>query len=92
MGKTEKRSNIKQNMKDGKVISVEEDYYDQNILDNCTSEYQKAARVIGETMGQQESTVGDYYLWYRIHILIHQNLLDCQGSPITMRDLEIRKK
>lgn len=79
-------------LQDDDLISVNEDYYDQSILNNSTSEYQKAARVIGETMGQQESTVGDYYLWYRVHTLINQNLLECQGSLITMRDLEIRKK
>jgi len=79
-------------LQDDDLISVNEDYYDQSILNNCTSEYQKAARIIGETMGQQESTVGDHYLWYRVHTLINQNLLECQGSKATMRDLEIRKK
>lgn len=79
-------------LKDDKVISAEEDYYDQSILNNCTSEYQNTARVVGETMGQQETTIGDYYLLYRVHVLINQNLLEWQGNLKAMRDLEIRKK
>lgn len=76
----------------GKVISVEEDYYDHDILANSTSEFQKASRIIGDTMGQHETTIGDHYLWYRIHVLIKQNLLESRGNPATMRSLEIRKK
>ncbi|MCS3530879.1 DUF1835 domain-containing protein [Chryseobacterium sp. JUb7] len=79
-------------LKNDRIISVDEDYYDQNLLSLCTSEYQNAARIIGETMGQQESTVGDHYLFYRIHVLIDQNLLECKGNSALMRDLEIRKK
>ncbi|MFP3594531.1 DUF3658 domain-containing protein [Chryseobacterium sp. SIMBA_038] len=78
-------------LQDDRVISVNEDYYDQSILDNCTSDYQKAARVIGETMGKQKSTIGDYYLLYRTHMLIDQQLLEYQGDLSIMRDLEIRK-
>lgn len=76
----------------GQVISVEEDYYDQALFANCSSEYQVASRVIGTTMEKQESTVGDHYLWYRIHVLLNQNLLESRGNPTTMRNLEIRKK
>lgn len=79
-------------LQNGKIISVEEDYYDQSILNNCSPEYKNAARVIGETMSQQESTIGDYYLWYRVHLLINQNLLEWKGDLSTMRHLEIRKK
>lgn len=79
-------------LQDDRVISVNEDYYDQSILENCSSDYQKAARVIGETMGKQKSTIGDYYLLYRIHMLINQQSLEYQGDLSTMRDLEIRKK
>lgn len=79
-------------LQDEGVISVNEDYFDQSILNNCTSEYQKAARVIGETMGQQKSTIGDYYLLYRIHMLIKQKSLEWKGNLSIMRHLEIRKK
>lgn len=79
-------------LQDDGIISVNEEYYDQSILDNCTSDYQKAARVIGETMGKQKSTIGDYYLLYRIHMLIKQNLLEWKGNLSIMRHLEIRKK
>jgi hypothetical protein len=78
--------------RDGKVISVEENYYDQAVIDNCSSDFKTASKVIGETMAQQKSTVGDHFLWYRIQILIKQNLLEKRGNQITMRDLEIRKK
>lgn len=79
-------------LRDGKLISVNEDYYDQEILANSTSEFQKASKIIGDTMEQYETTVGDYYLWYRIHVLIKQNVLESRGSAVTMRSLEIRKK
>lgn len=87
--KDQKTSRILQN---GKVISVEEEYYDQDLLNNCTSEFQNAAKVIGKTMGQQKSTVGDHYLLCRIYVLINQNLLDWKGNLKAIRSFEIRKK
>lgn len=78
-------------LQDGKIVSVKEDYYDESILENCTSEYKNAARVIGETMGQQESSIGDHYLFYRVHVLINQKVLEYQGNLTAMRYFEIRK-
>jgi hypothetical protein len=48
--KDQKTSRILQNRK---VISVEDYYYDSDLLNNCTSEFQNAANVIGKTMKQQ---------------------------------------
>jgi len=90
--KLKKDEKLNRILKDGKVISVAEDYYDKSILDNCTSEYKNAATVIGETMGHQENSIGDYYLLYRVRILINQNLLEWKGNLAAMRYFEIRKK
>lgn len=77
-------------LKNEKMISVEEDYYDKNILDNCTPEYKNAANVIGETMETQESTIGDYSLFYRVHVLISQKVLEYRGDLSEIHHLEIK--
>ena len=78
-------------VKSDRIISVDEDYYDQSILDNCTSKYQNAARIIGQTMGQQKTTIGDHYLLYRVHILITKKLIEWRGNLNAMRNFDIRK-
>jgi hypothetical protein len=71
---------------------VEDYYYDSDLLNNCTSEFQNAANVIGKTMKQQKSTVGDYYLLCRIYVLVNQNLLDWKGNLKTIGSFEVKKK
>ncbi|MCV9928724.1 DUF1835 domain-containing protein [Flavobacterium sp. LS1R49] len=84
----QKTTRILQNKK---VYSVEDDFYDKAILANCTNDYQIAARVIGETMGQQKSDIGDYHLMYRLFILLNKNKIKARGNTASMQYFEVKR-
>ncbi|QZY54952.1 DUF1835 domain-containing protein [Crassaminicella profunda] len=72
------------------IIGVDESYYDQEILSNCTFNFKKAARIIGATMGKSDQLVGDTFIDYRVRKLIESGKIEYQGKLETMRDFEIR--
>lgn len=79
---------------DGKIISVSQNFYDNQIL-NYTTEFskdgfRKCARVIGHIMGISEDLVSDSYLFWRIKELIKQGRINGRGSDTTISDLEIK--
>lgn len=85
--------NSKENVRillDNKIISVDESYYDKEILSNCTFNFKKAARVIGMTMGRAQQLVGDTYIYYRVRKLIERGKVEYRGKLGSMRDFEIR--
>ncbi|WP_176461700.1 DUF1835 domain-containing protein [Anaeromicrobium sediminis] len=85
--------NSKENLriwKGKKIIGVDETYYDNDILSNCSLDFKKAARVIGETMGKSDQLVGDLYIDFRVRKLIESGKLQYRGKLISMRDFEIR--
>ncbi|MEH6935970.1 DUF1835 domain-containing protein [Bacillus sp. JJ783] len=67
-------------LKDGQITTVAENYYDVLILENTSNEYQRASLIVGEVMGKNEQRIGDTYLIYRVHQLIQQGKLNCQGN------------
>jgi hypothetical protein len=75
---------------EGRIIRVEESYYDEEILSNCSTEFMKAARVIGATMGNSEQHVGDTYIDYRLRILVENGKVEHRGRLVSMRDFEVR--
>lgn len=77
-------------LKDNTIIGAEESYYDDAILSNCTSDFRKAAKVIGDTMGKSDQLIGDTYVDYRVRQLIKDGKIEFCGQLKTMRDFEIR--
>ncbi|MGG0301685.1 DUF1835 domain-containing protein [Bacillus albus] len=75
---------------DNEVRSVQEDYFDQFIIECAKSigadrEFLKAPRVIGEALGHVEQLVGDTFLEYRLKELIKQEVFEFEGSLDEMR-------
>ncbi|MCA1011367.1 DUF1835 domain-containing protein [Halobacillus halophilus] len=92
---TEERLRIR---KDGKLQSIEEDYYD-NYLVQITREihetqterdYIKTARIIGEVMGSLEQSIGDSFFEYRIRTLILKGVFEIKGVPKAMRYYSVK--
>lgn len=77
-------------LKNNYVIGVDESYYDEDVLSNCTFNFQKVGTVIGSTMGKSEQFISDMYINYRIRKLIESKKVEYRGTLETMRDLEIR--
>ena len=88
----EKVSNTEEKLRiwnDGKLQSVEEDYYD-NYLIQITGEiheaqkeedFIKSARIIGEVMGRLEQNISDSFFEYRIRTLSLKGIFDMKGVP-----------
>lgn len=85
-------------LKNGRVTSVPEDYFDVLILktiDQLHKEQQnkdfiKTGKVIGETLQGMEEMVGDSFLEYRIRHLIYRGVLDLKGIPRSMRHYSVK--
>ncbi len=81
--------------KENEVRSVQEDYFDQFIIECAKSigadrEFLKAPRVIGEALGLVEQLVGDTFLEYRLKELIKQDVFEFEGSLKEMRFYSVK--
>ncbi|CAM3989384.1 DUF1835 domain-containing protein [Bacillus paramycoides] len=80
---------------DNEVHSVQEDHFDQFIIDcakrvGADKGFLKAPRVIGEALGLVEQLVGDTFLEYRLKELIKQGLFEFEGSLKEMRFYSVK--
>lgn len=73
---------------DNNIVEVGEDYFDELILSNCTSEYNVSARVIGKTLCDSNFLVGDSFLLKRIISLITQNKLSACNNDKFSTEIE----
>ncbi|HEV8080222.1 MAG TPA: DUF3658 domain-containing protein [Chitinophagaceae bacterium] len=78
-------------LENNKIVFVNDDYIDDLILSNCSTEYQLAAKVIGATMGQFKGSLSDSFINYRIHVLISLQKIEGTGNLSGMRYFSIRK-
>lgn len=76
--------------KDGKIESVEEDYYDSDLCKNAGSVFVPANQVIGDTMGRSDQLIGDVFLEYRLRKLIEDGKLECKGKMKKMSDYKVK--
>ncbi|KAA0759162.1 DUF1835 domain-containing protein [Bacillus sp. SH5-2] len=81
--------------KESNVHSVQEDYFDQFIIECAKSvgadrEFLKAPRVIGEALGLVKQLVGDTFLEYRLKELIKQEVFEFVGSLDEMRFYSVK--
>ncbi|NGZ76278.1 DUF3658 domain-containing protein [Saccharibacillus alkalitolerans] len=81
---------------EGRIVGVPEDYYDAYLLETAKKvcgrrgEYRKAARVIGEALGQSEEPLDDSFLNHRLSSLVYAGRLEFKGVPRQMRMYEVR--
>jgi len=63
-----------------KIIGKEESFYDNDILKNLTPEWQKAARVITNTLHRMKIKTGDVFLMWRMKQLIAGEKIEVTGD------------
>lgn len=63
-----------------KIIGKEETFYDSEILKNITGDWQKAWRVIGNTIHRMKIKTGDVFLMWRMKKLITEGKVDVFGN------------
>ena len=63
-----------------KIVGKEESFYDAEILKNITGEWQKATRVLMNTLHRMKIKTGDLYLMWRIKELINEGRIEMMGD------------
>lgn len=64
-----------------KIAGKEESFYDSEILKNITSEWQKATRVLSNTLNRMKIKTGDIFLMWRMKQLITDDKIEITGDP-----------
>ncbi len=63
-----------------KIASKEVDYYDAEILKNITPEWQKATRIISNTLNRMKVKTGDVFLMWRLKEMINEERIKMEGE------------
>ncbi len=63
-----------------KLVGKEENFYDNEILKNCSGEWQKASRVLSNTLNRMKIRTGDVYVMWRIQQIANSGRLEVNGD------------
>lgn len=64
-----------------KIVSKEASFYDQEILNVLTTDWQKGNRYMHNLLGKMKVKTGDVFLLWRIKLLAEEGKLDINGDP-----------
>lgn len=71
------------------VVTVDEVYYDNLLLQNCTEEFLNAARIVGEALGTTAQLLSDTWLNYRLLELVKMHTIQAKGNLKQLRSFEV---
>jgi len=75
-----------------KIIGKEESFYDDEILKNLTGEWQKATRVLSNTLHRMKIKTGDVFIMWRMKQLITEGKIDVMGDVAAgWKEFDVRK-
>jgi len=60
----------------GKIVEVDESYYDSYILSDCTEDFTPATQIVWNVMGRCGQSIADVFLKYRVKGLVKQKELN----------------
>lgn len=63
-----------------KIVSKNADFYDYEILKNITNEWQKATRVLQNTLHRMKIKTGDVFIMWRIKTLLDEGKIIAEGD------------
>ncbi len=63
-----------------KIVGKDESFYDNEILKNVTGEWQKATRVLSNTLNRMKIKTGDLFLMSRMKYLINEGRIEMTGD------------
>lgn len=63
-----------------KIVGKDETFYDNEIMKNVTPEWQKAWRLVGNTLHRMKIKTGDVYIEWRIKKLIEMEKIEVSGD------------
>ncbi len=76
-----------------KIVSVNDDYYDKDILQNLTAEWQKGNKAMSNILGKMKIKTGDVFLLWRMKQLAETEKIELQGDPAKgWKEFEVKLK
>src|SRR5215204_2918807 len=76
-----------------KIVSKNEDFYDQDILKGLTPEWQKGNRAIHGIISKMKIKTGDLFLLWRLKKLAELDKIDIHGDPTKgWKEFEVKTK
>ncbi|MDR3602105.1 MAG: DUF3658 domain-containing protein [Desulfosporosinus sp.] len=78
-------------MKNRTVISVQEDYYDEMILQYTSNDFSHCARIVGEVVGKTRGDISFDFIFWRILELIKNNKITYDGNFGNIREMKIKR-
>ena len=75
-----------------KIVGKEESFYDGEILKNLTGEWQKATRVLSNTLHRMKIKTGDVFIMWRMKQLIADGKIETMGDVAGgWKEFDVRK-
>jgi len=75
-----------------KIVAKEESFYDSEILKNITPDWQKATRVLSNTLHRMKIKTGDVFIMWRMKQLISAGRIETMGNVDGgWKDFDVRK-
>jgi hypothetical protein len=63
-----------------KIVAKEESFYDSEVLKNITPDWQKATRVLTNTLHRMKIKTGDVFIMWRMKQLIAAGKIETMGN------------
>jgi len=74
-----------------RVLSKGNDHYDNLLLGMCTDQFQKASKIVTQTLAKHNIPTGDLYLGWRIKEMVLQDRLRTQGElNKSLKEFEVK--
>jgi hypothetical protein len=75
-----------------KIVGKEDSFYDNEILKNLTPEWQKATRVLSNTLNRMKIKTGDVFIMWRMKQLIAEGRIETMGDPAKgWKDFDVKQ-
>lgn len=76
-----------------KIVGKEDDFYDKDIINGLTREWQKGNRAIHQILAKMKIKTGDVFLLWRIQKLVEDGKVEINGDPSkSWKDFELKLK
>jgi len=74
-----------------RLVSRNDDHYDNQLSSFCSHQFQKASRIVGQALSKFNIPTGDVYLGWRLRQMVDIGRLQVQGETNkTLKDFEVK--
>lgn len=74
-----------------KIAGKDESFYDEEILKNITADWQKATRVLSNTLHRMKIKTGDVFLMWRMKELINAGKIITEGDTVSWKGFDVKQ-